>query len=53
MPTFSSKINSCQILLNVLVGPPRALNYDTEGVVALVVDTGAAISGITPRLVEH
>lgn len=50
MPTFSSQLSNKQILLNVYVGPagePPSITF-----VALL-DTGATISGITPRVVDQ
>ena len=52
MPTFMGQVAGRRILLQVYVGPAGEVPPPTDPVTALV-DTGATISGITPRLVKR
>ena len=52
MPSFLGRITERRILLKVFVGPAGEIPPPGDSVTALV-DTGATISGITPRLVER
>ena len=52
MPTFMGHVAGRRILLQVYVGPAGEVPLPTDPVTALV-DTGATISGITPRLVKR
>lgn len=50
MPTFSGQVSNGRILLHVHVGPP---GEPPNTSFRALLDTGATISGITLRVVEH
>lgn len=52
MPTFMGHVAGRRILLQVYVGPAGEVPPPADPVTALV-DTGATISGVTPRLVKR
>jgi len=52
VPSFMGRFVSGRLLLQVAVGPPGTLPTQANVAVGLV-DTGATISGITPRLAER
>lgn len=52
MPSYMGRVQSGRILLQVAIGPPGTLPTSDHLGIGLL-DTGATMSGITPRLAEQ